>query len=133
MLVLFLVPMCRKLIGGDCTSSGSNNNGCGITFTKANSYGSALNAVGGGWYVMKRTNADGVYIWFWARNDASVPAAVKSGAQTLSPDDSWGTPDARFPATSCDWPSHFTHHTIVFDLTFCVSSLVLTSCACLDI
>lgn len=76
---------------------------------------------------MKRTAADGVDIWFWARNDGSVPADVKSGAQSLTPGDSWGTPDASFPTTSCDWASHFSDHRIIFDLTFCVSLKLLSN------
>lgn len=71
---------------------------------------------------MKRTSQDGAYVYFWARNDASVPDEVKSGAQTIIPSDSWGKPEARFSTETCNWASHFNAHQIVFDLTFCVSA-----------
>ncbi|KAH8119293.1 2 beta-glucans in both donor and acceptor sites of Gh16 Laminarinase 16a [Phellopilus nigrolimitatus] len=103
----------------DCDSSSGSNTGCGTTFKKANSYGAALNKVQGGWFVMKRTNEDGVYVYFWARNDPSVPAEVKSGAKTINPSFSWGEPEARFPTDSCNWAQHFDAHNIVFDLTLC--------------
>lgn len=112
-------------VSTNCDASVNNNQGCGVSFSKSGSYGAPLNSMGGGWYVMQRTQADGVYVWFWSRNDNSVPAAVKSADSSLSPDDSWGLPEARFPSTaSCDFSSHFNAHQIVFDLTFCVSPQV---------
>lgn len=57
-------------------------------------------------------------IWFWARDDANVPYAVKY-ADGSNLDPSWGDPDAYFPMNSCDYDSHFNGHSIVFDLTFC--------------
>lgn len=61
-------------------------------------------------------------MYFWSRNDPSVPAAVKNGESCIEPDSSWGTPDARFPTDTCNWGQHFDAHSIVFDLTFCVSA-----------
>ncbi|KAL0960415.1 hypothetical protein HGRIS_005457 [Hohenbuehelia grisea] len=37
-------------------------------------------------------------VWFWSRNDSSVPAEVKNGAGTVNPD-KWGTPFAYLPNT----------------------------------
>lgn len=72
---------------------------------------------------MQRTQRDGVKVWFWGRNDDSVPSQVKYGGETINPEASWGVPDATFPSTSsCDFANHFGAHEIVFDLTFCVSS-----------
>ena len=70
---------------------------------------------------MTRSNAQGVAVYFWARNDQTVPSAVKNGGQTLGVDSSWGEPEALFPTTECSFADHFTEHTLVFDLTFCVS------------
>ena len=108
----------------DCNAAVNGNQGCGNSFTTPNSYGPGFNSAGGGWYVLKRTTADGAYVYFWSRNDPSVPAAVKSGEKSISPDDSWGTPAARFPTDSCNWAQHFNSHSIVFDLTFCVSVII---------
>ncbi|KAI5118460.1 hypothetical protein M0805_006279 [Coniferiporia weirii] len=117
------MPQSRQQTGTptslNCDSSAGSNTGCGNTFKKPNSYGSALNSVQGGWFVMKRTNADGAYVYFWARNDPSVPEEVKSGGKTINPSDSWGEPEARFPTDTCNWSQHFNAHNIIFDLTFC--------------
>lgn len=50
---------------------------------KANSYGPPFDSNGGGWYVMERTNAH-INVYFWARNDGSVPSDVKNGASTIN-------------------------------------------------
>ncbi|KAL5507244.1 hypothetical protein ACEPAH_6700 [Sanghuangporus vaninii] len=117
------MPQNRKQTGTptsvDCDATSGSNQGCGNSFTKPNSYGSSLNGVGGGWFVMRRTNKDGAAVYFWARNDPSVPDEIKSGAKTVNPDDSWGEPEALFPTDTCNWGQHFDAHTLVFDLTFC--------------
>lgn len=76
---------------------------------------------------MKRTQSDGVYIWFWGRSDPRVPHSVLSGGDNVTPDASWGEPDARFPSTSsCNFSKYFRAHQIVFDTTFCVSNVSYT-------
>ncbi|KAH8118462.1 hypothetical protein DFH11DRAFT_1502630 [Phellopilus nigrolimitatus] len=119
-----LTHIYRSTVSTDCNAFANNNQGCGTSFRKTGSYGSALNAMGGGWFVMKRMQTEGVYIWFWGRNDPSVPSEIKQNVLgidlSVSPDKSWGTPDAHFPSTtSCDFATHFDAHQIVFDLTFC--------------
>lgn len=121
------MPSSRNMSGTgvamDCNSAVNNNQGCGVSFTQSNSYGSPFNSAGGGYYVMERTQAVGVKVWFWARSDSMVPTGVKNGAASLNPDSTWGEPDAFFPSSSsCDFASQFNAHQIVFDLTFCVSS-----------
>lgn len=63
----------------------NGNAGCGVKITKANNYGPALNSVGGGWYAMERT-ADFIRVFFWARNDVSVPAEVANGGAGINTD-----------------------------------------------
>ena len=121
---LITVPP-RKPTSLDCDATSGSNQGCGNSFTKPNSYGSALNDVGGGWFVLRRTNKDGAAVYFWPRNDPTVPDEIKSGAKTVNPGDSWGEPEALFPTDTCDWGSHFDGHQLVFDLTFCVRILCL--------
>lgn len=90
--------------------------------TSSNSYGNGLNAIGGGWFVMKRMQASGVAVWFWGRNDWSMPASVRYPSDAIRPDVTWGLPDAIFPSSNnCTFSDHFDAHQIVFDLTFCVS------------
>ncbi|KAJ7680263.1 glycoside hydrolase family 16 protein [Mycena polygramma] len=102
-----------------CDASVNHNQGCGVSFAKPNSYGQGFNSNGGGWYAMHRASC-GIYVWFWARNDSTVPIEVSQGLSTVNPDQSlWGPPDAAFPTDSCDYRSHFDSHHIVFDLTFC--------------
>lgn len=106
----------------NCDAAANGNQGCGTQLTSSDSYGKGLNNIGGGWYVMKRTQTDGVAVWFWGRDDNSVPLAVRYGSSVVKPDRTWGTPDAVFPSSkSCSFSDHFDAHQIIFDLTFCVS------------
>ncbi|KAK7057245.1 putative glycosidase C21B10.07 [Favolaschia claudopus] len=106
-------------VSTQCDTRFNYNQGCGVSFTKPNSYGQPFNANGGGWYAMSRGER-GIFIWFWSRYDSSVPLEVSQGLSTVNPDpDLWGKPDAAFPTDSCDYQSHFDAHNIVFDLTFC--------------
>lgn len=70
---------------------------------------------------MTRSSQNGAAVYFWPRNDGSVPADIKSGGNSVNPA-SWGEPEALFPTDSCNWAQHFDAHNIVFDLTFCVSA-----------
>ena len=112
----------RIIVSDDCDAFDNENQGCGSVFTKQNNYGGLLNEVGGGYFVMKRTQSEGVFVWFWARNDSSVPPDIARGALRVTPNESWGLPEARFPTDYCDFATHFDAHQIVFDLTFCVSN-----------
>ncbi|CAE6439175.1 unnamed protein product [Rhizoctonia solani] len=99
-----------------CDVKKNNNQGCGVRFEQG-SYGQGFNTKNGGWYAMRRTQ-DGISVWFWARDDATVPDDVRKGAAGVQPE-LWGLPVADFPANNCDMKSHFGSHEIVFDLTFC--------------
>lgn len=122
----------------NCDSNVNFNQGCGVSFAKPASYGSPFNAEGGGYYAIVRTS-DNVRVWFWSRNEATIPQEISNPSQALLnsqehiyPSDSWGTPEAVFPLGSngqCDYDSHFDPHSLVFDLTLCVS-LPFTSCCC---
>lgn len=115
-------------ISNDCGTS-VNNQGCGVSFAKPSSYGAPFNAVGGGFFVMARTQDEGVRIWFWTREDPAVPPEVRGvdGPYSvrftmINPNLSWGLPEATFPVgDACEYDSHLGPHAIIFDLTFCVS------------
>jgi len=115
------MPSSRSMTGTatslDCNTAVNGNSGCGAHVTDANSYGPAFNSNGGGFYAMERTSSF-IKVWFWARNDGSVPDSVKNGAGTINTDQ-WGTPDAYFPNTSCDVNSKFGPANVIINLTFC--------------
>ena len=50
-----------------------------------NSYGKSFNAAGGGFYAMERTTTF-IKVWFWSRNDPTVPADVKTAGATVNTD-----------------------------------------------
>lgn len=68
-------------------------------------------------YVVERTTSE-IKIWFWERNDKSVPKDVKTPGSTISTVN-WRTPSAYFPDSECDIASHFGEHQIIINLTFC--------------
>ena len=126
--------LCRSPTSEDCNANVNYNQGCGVSFAKPASYGSPFNAEGGGYFAIVRTKDDGVRIWFWSRNDGAVPPEVAnpssdllSSKVTIFPTDQWGMPEAFFPladGSTCDYDSHFNAHQLVFDLTFCVSTVL---------
>ncbi|KAG8982997.1 hypothetical protein FRB94_008174 [Tulasnella sp. JGI-2019a] len=101
----------------DCYWQDNGNAGCGTQPKKANNYGPALNAVGGGWYITEKTSTH-INIWFWARNDATVPASVLNGAGTIKIAD-LGEPYANFSNASCDMNTFFGPEAIIINLTLC--------------
>ncbi|KAI5118074.1 hypothetical protein M0805_003663 [Coniferiporia weirii] len=102
----------------NCDGSTNGNAGCSVHSGLTTSYGPAFNAAGGGWFALERTSTF-LRVFFWSRSDSgSVPPEVKYGAPAVDPG-TWGTPDALFPNTQCDIPSHFGGNNIIFDLTFC--------------
>jgi hypothetical protein len=103
--------------GDNCDVFATGFTGCGVQDTRQNSFGPPFNAAGGGWYALERTN-EFFKIWFWPRNDPSVPADVVAGGGTVNTGN-WGTPVSYFPNTLCDIPAHFVPHNIVINLTFC--------------
>ncbi|KAJ3509319.1 hypothetical protein NLJ89_g5285 [Agrocybe chaxingu] len=101
----------------DCNWLVNGNAGCGVRFPTGNSYGPPFNNNGGGWYVIERTPTY-IKVWFWARNDGSVPAEVRNGLGQVNPNN-WGVPAAYFPDTSCRIPNFFQEHNIIINLTLC--------------
>jgi hypothetical protein len=108
-------------VSTDCDTSVNYNEGCGTAFDSP-SYGTSLNAKAGGWYVMRKSREQGVSVWFWARDDPSVPYDVRDSTGEVWPRAEWGLPDADFPTNDCEYDQHFDAHQLVFDLTFCVSA-----------
>ncbi|CCM05071.1 uncharacterized protein FIBRA_07277 [Fibroporia radiculosa] len=103
----------------NCDADVNYNQGCGVS-GPVGSYGAPLNAGGGGWFVMERTRATGIRVWFWPRNATDVPPAVLFAEPFILPDLTWPTPTAYFPmGADCNYETHFNAHQFVFDLTFC--------------
>ncbi|TEB15521.1 glycoside hydrolase family 16 protein [Coprinellus micaceus] len=88
----------------DCDVAVNWNTGCGVKFSKPNSYGPDFNKNGGGWLAVERNNQF-IKTWFWPRDSQDVPRD--------------GIPEAFFPNTECDLETHFKEHHIVINLTFC--------------
>ncbi|KAH6670716.1 concanavalin A-like lectin/glucanase domain-containing protein [Halenospora varia] len=100
--------------GGDCNNN-KGFNGCGINTTDTKTYGTGLNAIGGGVYAMEWTSSH-IAVYFFPR--AAIPGDITSGAPNPS---SWGAPMAKFTpsGSGCDIASHFKAHKIVINTTFC--------------
>lgn len=64
-------------------------------------------------------------MYYWSRHDSSLPLGIATGSPTLTPSKSWGTPEAVFPTTHCDFNRYFSAHSIIINLSFCVSITLL--------
>ncbi|KAH9942430.1 concanavalin A-like lectin/glucanase domain-containing protein [Epithele typhae] len=114
--------MSGTVLSNDCDAAHNFNQGCGVSASQPGTYGPPFNAAGGGWFVMSRSRANGIKLWFWSRTDSSVPPEVAAGnaSATISPKLTWGIPDADFPlGSNCAYDAFFNAHSLVFDLTFC--------------
>lgn len=104
----------------NCSYLNNFNEGCAITWDRKDSYGPALNAIGGGWFVTERTDSR-VSVWFWGRQDANVPPAVKYGLPIMCTKE-FGTPVALWESSStCDLHDVLREHNIIFNLSLCGS------------
>ncbi|PFH49979.1 glycoside hydrolase family 16 protein [Amanita thiersii Skay4041] len=103
----------------NCDTAVDYNTGCGTTYLRPFSYGRSFNRFDGGWYVMQRSRKGGINIWFWSRNDWTVPSDVKYGSPNVTIGWNWPPPDVRFQYEQCDYDAHFDPHAMIFDLTFC--------------
>ncbi|KAK2461705.1 hypothetical protein APHAL10511_006168 [Amanita phalloides] len=102
------------VIGGtNCAAATTGNQGCGIRANTSNSFGSGFNNNGGGVYAMK-WDSTGISVYFFPRN--GVPSDIVAGAPHP---DTWGLPQARWPATSCNPFNFFKNHSAIFDTTLC--------------
>ncbi|KAG8955274.1 hypothetical protein FRC00_005465, partial [Tulasnella sp. 408] len=66
---------------------------------------------------MERTS-NFINVWWWARNDGSVPNEVKNGNGQVNPAH-WGKPFANFVNNNCDLSTKMSPHNIIINLTFC--------------
>lgn len=57
---------------------------------------------------------DGISVWFFPRG--SIPSDLLAEAPQPT---TWGTPMARWPASSCSPSKFFYNHSIIFDTTLC--------------
>ncbi|KAE9550050.1 hypothetical protein FO519_006751 [Halicephalobus sp. NKZ332] len=103
------------------------DSGCNIKSDLAQTFGTGLNAVGGGVYAMEWTN-EAIRVWFFSRS--SIPSDIASG----NPDpNSWDLPLSKF--SGCDFESHFHNHSIIFNVAFCgdwAGSYWSSNGACID-
>ncbi|KZW03327.1 glycoside hydrolase family 16 protein [Exidia glandulosa HHB12029] len=117
------MPASRSMKGtavfNDCNvENGANSNqGCGVHGVSSRDFGPPFNSAGGGWFAAERTNS-AIRVFFWSRQDTTVPAEVKNGSSTINTSN-WGSPTALFPSTSCDIASHFGPHNIVINTSLC--------------
>jgi len=126
-------PQSGTTTSTNCDVAAASNQGCGVGFRNNDTsgldnigpnYGTAFNNNGGGYYVISRSQATGIQVWFWARDSPFVPPEICQGAQkgqAVFPSIAWGEPVANFPMLPgfCDYDLHFNAQRMVFDLTFC--------------
>ncbi|KAF5377240.1 hypothetical protein D9615_006352 [Tricholomella constricta] len=106
--------MSGSVIGGnDCNVDTTGNQGCGIRAATSDSFGAGFNRVGGGTYAMQ-WDASGISIFFFPRG--SEPADITNDVPRP---DTWGLPQARWPAAACDPFQFFNNHHAIFDTTLC--------------
>ena len=110
-----------KTLENDCYNATNANAGCGVE-APSNTVGKNFNAVGGGVYALEYRSA-GIRTWFFDRTN--VPIEISSttllnnaGSAALDPN-TWGTPLADFPSTSCDIASHFKNQSIIANIDLC--------------
>ena len=119
-----------SVVGGtDCAALTTGNQGCGIRAATSNSFGSGFNSNGGGVYasvyytrakkfrvslisILVVWDTDGIAVYFFPAN--SIPSDITAGAPLP---DTWGTAQARWPATSCAPFQFFVNHSAIFDTT----------------
>ncbi|KAG5652003.1 hypothetical protein H0H81_006618 [Sphagnurus paluster] len=88
------------VVGGmDCGAAATGNQGCGIRASTSNSFGTGFNAIGGGTYAMQWDDS-GISVFYFPRG--SEPGDLTSDVPQPQ---TWGTPQARWPASTGDWAS----------------------------
>ncbi|TEB28349.1 hypothetical protein FA13DRAFT_1755858 [Coprinellus micaceus] len=105
---LHTTPGCTMPANRTQTGTSVSDNcqgGCNVQFPMANSFGSSFNTNGGGWFALER-RMDFIKMWFWDRKATNVPPSIREGMGKLHTD-SWGTPVAYFPNTTCDMMPYF--------------------------
>ncbi|EKM78210.1 hypothetical protein AGABI1DRAFT_107459 [Agaricus bisporus var. burnettii JB137-S8] len=114
----------------DCNAFINFNQGCSVQSGNPKSFGPSFNKAGGGWVAAERSN-DSISVWFWSSGDPNVPKSV-SGWESKVDTSTFGIPDAFFPNTFCDIPSHFGPQNIVIDCTLCgdLASVTYATAGC---
>jgi len=103
-----------QLVGGtNCAANETGNQGCGVRMLTLNSFGPGFNSNGGGVYAML-WDETGIAVFFFPRQ--SVPSDITSGNPNPP---SWGLPNAKWPASSCNPFQFFRDHVAIFDTTLC--------------
>ena len=90
----------------------NKNAGCSIEHPSKDSYGTGLNAIGGGVYATQWT-AEAISVWYFPRNSVPKDALGESPNH-----DGWGIPAAKFTG-GCDIENMFKEQQIVFNNAFC--------------
>ena len=103
-----------KVLGSECQTTQSTNNGCAYEVNDPNSFGHGFNDQAGG-VIAHLWDDDGFTVWWIPR--AQIPKDIKE----FRPDPStWPTPVAKFPVDpGCDISQEMFDHTIIFDITLC--------------
>jgi hypothetical protein len=96
-----------------CSSSPSNDTGCGFLDTSNSSFGQGFADAGGGIFALL-WNSDGFRIWHFERQ--SIPQDVFSGDPNP---DSWPIANAFLSAANCATDSFFSPQTLILDITLC--------------
>ena len=77
--------MNRTTKSTNCDAAVNGNQGCGVQVNKWSSYGPGFNNNGGGIYAMERTN-EYIKVFFWPRNDDSLPLDIRSKSNVINTD-----------------------------------------------
>lgn len=110
--------MTGTVVSTNCSWLNNYNQGCSVGWTRQDSYGPPLNAIGGGWFVTERTGSK-ISIWFWGRKDKNVPLSVKNGWPSICTKE-FGTPVAVWESSNtCEFDKIFGPENIIINLTFC--------------
>ncbi|TKY86166.1 hypothetical protein EX895_004991 [Sporisorium graminicola] len=106
----------------NCSAFVPSNPGCRVETngTSTPTWGRALNRAGGGLIAMERsfgTTGKGVRVWYFPNNKPSSIPSDLSASSTAVSTDTWPTPNAYLPISSCY--ADFAPHKIIFDITLC--------------
>ncbi|KAH6637871.1 concanavalin A-like lectin/glucanase domain-containing protein [Boeremia exigua] len=97
----------------DVNAKGQDKNvGCSIEHPSKDSFGTGLNAIGGGVYATQWT-AEAISVWYFPRG--AIPEDVLGDAPSPA---GWGIPAAKFTG-GCDIENMFKEQQIVFNTAFC--------------
>ncbi|KAF2084532.1 glycoside hydrolase family 16 protein, partial [Saccharata proteae CBS 121410] len=99
--------------------------GLSSALTAPATYGSSLNAQGGGVVAMEWTS-NAITIWLWSRYNLPSSIATATNLSNTSPhpnpsDADWGVPLAVFGGSGCSLDSHIKDQQIVVNIDFCGS------------